>query len=102
MQLKNSSLTVPEYEIVEIFHDENFHRSRKTRSASTQLQLQAFGKNLTLYLEPNDHVLLDKDTPVFGATKDYSQPFGVKYTRLENVSIASRTFTFIIDNHNST
>lgn len=79
------NLLVPEYEIVSIFHKEGGHHARKVRSYSTQIRLRAFDQNITLYLEPTDHVLLSENTPVYAAHKDDSQSLGIRYTLLENV-----------------
>ncbi|XP_031784802.1 venom metalloproteinase 2-like isoform X1 [Nasonia vitripennis] len=77
--------SVPEYEIVPIFHKENGgYHARKVRSYSTQIQLRAFNQNITLYLEPTDHVLLGENTPVYTTHKDDSRPLGIKYTLLQD------------------
>lgn len=64
------SISKLKYELVDIFHRQylpNRKLSRNERGLADEkvISLTSFGKNIDLFLEPNDHVLYGSNTPIY-------------------------------------
>lgn len=74
---------VPEYEVVQTAHA--VHENSPKDSIHRILHLKSLERDIRLYLEPVEGILVGKHTPVWKAQGDRSSPAGIKYTRVANV-----------------
>lgn len=78
---------MPEYELGSIDHEQHKSGSRTKRSADNKkVSFKAFGKNIDLFLELNDHVLYGNATPLYVASFDGRK---IRYERRSFVSSSS-------------
>lgn len=74
-------ILVPAYEIVPVLH--SVHK-RSTREP--EIHLKAFGKDISLSLKPTEGLLRGNHLPMWTVTKNASQPDGLRYEKVTNVS----------------
>lgn len=78
---------VPEYELGSIDHEQHKNGLRIKRSVDNQtVFFKAFGKNIELFLEPNDHVLYGSATPLYIASYSGGK---IRYKNRLYVSLSS-------------
>lgn len=74
---------VPPYEIVPVLHTMVHKRSV---DAKPRIHLRAFGKDISLSLKPTEGLLTANSLPMWTVTKNASQPDGLHYERIKDVS----------------
>ncbi|XP_043278159.1 A disintegrin and metalloproteinase with thrombospondin motifs 1-like [Venturia canescens] len=77
---QNGHGPVPDYEVVSVYHTPHKHAPRD--NSIIAVRVNAFEREMSLYLEPNDGVLAHFSTPVWTVAIDENNPGSVEYTRL--------------------
>lgn len=77
------SFLVPAYEEISILLPKQYKRDAGT---PTHIQLNAFGRNISLWLNPIDGILAGYDTPVYYARPDQKGTDGVRFDKMQDVS----------------
>ncbi|XP_043276498.1 venom metalloproteinase 3-like [Venturia canescens] len=74
-----ASTSIPEYEVVSL---EWPRLHRRASSAGTRIRMNAFGKDIELWLHPTEGTLAAYDTPVILAESSTSTKTGVRFTKI--------------------
>lgn len=72
---------MPPYEVVPVLHTVH-----KRSIDTTQIHLKAFGKDISLSLKPTEGLLTANNLPMWTVTRNESQPDGLHYERVNEVS----------------
>lgn len=82
MKLFQTTEPVPDnYEVVSVAH--NIHKRDAFSPVSIMIQMN-YEKNITLYLEPSDHILFGNETKVWSAVPNSTYSGGIKYEVISN------------------
>ena len=73
---------MPPYEVVPVLH--TMHK--RSLDAKSQIHLKAFGKDISLSLKPTKGLLTANSLPMWIVTRNASQPDGLHYERVKDVS----------------
>lgn len=73
---------VPPYEVVPVLHTVH----KRSVDAKPKIHLKAFGKDISLSLKPTEGLLTANSLPMWTVTRNTSQPDGLHYERVKNVS----------------
>lgn len=90
-------IVVPSYEVVPVLHTVH----KRSVDAKPQIHLKAFGKDISLSLKPTEGLLTANSLPMWTVTRNASQPDGLHYERVKDVSdlLSAHCFFFsIIEN----
>lgn len=62
------------------------HSVHKRSTREPEIHLKAFGKDISLSLKPTEGLLRGNHLPMWTVTKNASQPDGLRYEKVTNVS----------------
>lgn len=82
---------VPPYEVVPVLHTVH----KRSVDAKPQIHLKAFGKDISLSLKPTEGLLTANSLPMWTVTRNTSQPDGLHYERVKDVSDLLSTYLII-------